>query len=114
MMDAIVLDGDQRSALAVTRSLGRKGIKVTVGSEKIRSLASCSRYCAQTFLYPSPYEDPAGFVHTLVDHAKRCRPSILFPMTDVTLTEIMSRKMEFPQDTIIPFMDHDDVHGGYR
>lgn len=107
MMDATVLDGDQRSALAVTRSLGRKGIKVTVGSEKKRSLASSSRYCAQTFLYPSPYEDPVGFVHALVDHAKRCGPSILFPMTDVTLTEIMSRKMEFPQDTIIPFMDHD-------
>jgi predicted ATP-grasp superfamily ATP-dependent carboligase len=106
MMDATVLDGDQRSALAVTRSLGRKGIRVTVGSEKRKSLASCSRYCSQTFLYPSPYDDPEGFIHALIDHFKNRRPSILFPMTDVTLTEIMSRKEDFSENTVLPFMDY--------
>jgi hypothetical protein len=38
----IILDGNQRSALAATRSLGRKGIDVVVGAEKGRSLASSS------------------------------------------------------------------------
>ena len=32
-MEVIVLDGNLRPALAVTRSLGKRGIDVTVGAE---------------------------------------------------------------------------------
>lgn len=106
-MDAIVLDGEQRSALAVTRSLGRKGIKVIVGSGKKISLASCSRYCATSFQYPSPYDDPVGFINTLLEYVIKCRHSVLFPMTDVTLTEILLRRKEFPESTLIPFIEYD-------
>jgi len=102
-MNAIVLDGEQRAALAVTRSLGRRGVKVFVGSEKGPSLASCSRYCANSFIYPSPYSDPSGFLQSLVGFAKSCGDTVLFPITDVTLTEILLHKGILPENLRVPF-----------
>lgn len=106
-MDAIVLDGEQRSALAVTRSLGRKGIHVTVGAEKNPSLSSSSRYCSNAFSYPSPYGDPVGFMQALSERAKASGNSILFPMTDVTLTEVLTNREKLPKNIIIPYVERD-------
>ena len=106
-MDAIVLDGDQRSALAVTRSLGRKGIKVIVGADKCPSLASRSRYCAGSFVYPTPYKDPDGFLQAVINFTSKYGKAILLPITDVTLTEILSNRMKLPETVSIPFADYD-------
>lgn len=106
-MEAIVLDGEQRAALAVTRSLGRRGVKVSVGAVKNPSLSSCSRYCTKSFQYPSPYIDPTGFIQAIRDFTKNSQNSILFPITDVTLTEILLRKKELQENAVIPFMDYE-------
>jgi len=106
-MDAIVLDGEQRSALAVTRALGRRGVKVTVGAGKSPSLSSCSRYCTNSFTYPSPYNDPVGFIQALVNFTNNSCDSILFPMTDLTLTEILLNRNIFSENLLIPFVDYD-------
>ena len=60
-MKAFVTDGNERSALAITRSLGRRGVSVLVGAEQPASLASSSRYCARHVTYPSPYRHPDAF-----------------------------------------------------
>ena len=113
-MDAIVLDGDQRSALAVTRSLGRKGIKVIVGAEKSPSLASKSRYCAESFIYPTPYKDPEGFLQAVINFTLKSRKAILFPITDVTLTEILPNRMRLPSYVSIPFSEYDKYSQVHR
>lgn len=106
-MDAIVLDGEQRSALAVTRSLGRRGVKVIVGATNNPSLSSCSRYCTRSFQYPSPYEDPNGFMQAIKDATTKFKNSVLFPITDVSLTEVLLNKNELQKTTVIPFVDYD-------
>jgi predicted ATP-grasp superfamily ATP-dependent carboligase len=106
-MNAIILDGEQRSALAATRSLGRKGIKVIVGAEIAPALSSCSRYCGKSFLYPPPYSDPAGFMQTLRGFTEKTPGSILFPMTDVTMTEILLNRTELPEGIVMPFVDYE-------
>jgi predicted ATP-grasp superfamily ATP-dependent carboligase len=83
-MKALVTDGDQRSALAVTRSLGRQGVSVTVGEQQPVSLASSSKYCARPVTYPSPYTDPESFGRFLIDFVERERIDVLVPVTDVT------------------------------
>ncbi len=60
-LTAFVTDGDQRPALAITRSLGRRGVAVVVGSERPHSLASASKYCARHVTYPSPIRHPGAF-----------------------------------------------------
>lgn len=106
-MDAIVLDGEQRSALAVTRSLGKKGVHVVVGAERLPCLASCSRYCGESFSYPSPYGNPAGFLRALGNFAEGHRESVLFPMTDVTMTEISKNGAELPGSWTLPFPEYE-------
>lgn len=103
LMEAIVLDGNQRSALAVTRSLGVKGIKVTVGAEVLPSLSSCSKYCKAAFLYPSPRKHPDQFFNKIVQSTIKEKGVVLFPMTDVTLGEILRRKAELDRQIVIPF-----------
>lgn len=87
-MKALVTDGDQRSALAVTRSLGRRGVSVLVGEEQARCLASSSRYCARPVAYPSPYREPAAFQRFLLDFVQRERVDVVVPVSDVTTTSI--------------------------
>ena len=105
--DAIILDGDQRSALAVTRSLGRKGIAVAVGAAADHSLASRSRYCVNAFRYPSPYDEPDLFIEDLRNRVEDWRGAVLIPMTDVTLSEILLRRTDFGNGIRIPFDEYD-------
>jgi predicted ATP-grasp superfamily ATP-dependent carboligase len=100
---AIVLDGNQRSALAAVRSLGRKGIPVIVGDEIPNSLATASRFCKRGFTYPSPYHDPESFFDELLRQVTDLDGAVLMPMTDVTLYEILSRRDLLPKNILVPF-----------
>src|SRR4030067_2539374 len=107
---AVILDGNQRSALAATRSLGMKGIDIVVGAETLESLASSSRYCRRFFSYPSPAEDPHAFLHSIIAHSGEYRSPVLFPMTDVTLNEILLNRDRLPDPILLPFPDFDSYN----
>lgn len=81
----IVTDGNERSALAVTRSLGRRGIPVFVGAETATSLTGVSRYCRESFVYPSPWTSPDEYRACILDHARRWGVRVVFPMTDLAV-----------------------------
>jgi predicted ATP-grasp superfamily ATP-dependent carboligase len=83
-MNVLVLDGDQRAALAITRSLGRRGMSVIVGEQHADSLAAASRYCAHRITYPSPYREPDAFDRFIERLVVRDRIDVLMPVTDVT------------------------------
>jgi predicted ATP-grasp superfamily ATP-dependent carboligase len=89
-MSAFVTDGDQRPALAIARSLGRRGVPVVVGAERHTSLASASKYCAEHVTYPSPYRDPEAFDRFLLNLVERRRIDVVMPVTDVT-THLVSK-----------------------
>ncbi len=90
MMPVFVTDGEQRSALAVTRALGRAGIPVTVGETSQPSLAGSSRYCQRRLCYPSPLHNPEQFTDFLSCEMRRGNYRLLVPMTDVT-TQLVAR-----------------------
>ena len=83
-MNVLVLDGNQRAALAITRSLGRRGMSVIVGEHQPHSLAASSRYCASRITYPSPYREPDAFDRFVERLVVRERIDVLMPVTDVT------------------------------
>jgi predicted ATP-grasp superfamily ATP-dependent carboligase len=83
-MKVFVTDGNQRPALAVVRSLGRRGASVLVGEEQSASLAASSKYCAGRVTYPSPYQDPDAFDRFLLDFLSREHVDVVVPVTDVT------------------------------
>jgi predicted ATP-grasp superfamily ATP-dependent carboligase len=105
-MNVIVLDGNQRSALAVTRSLGKRGITVTVGAETVPSLSSCSKYCSHSFLYPSPETNSRKFLEAIKEYVENKSDVVLFPITDVTVSEVLKRRDELGAAVKIPFSDY--------
>lgn len=100
----LILDGDQRSALAATRSLGRRGVIVYVAGESPRCIAGASRFCAQSFRLPSPYTDSLGFIGGIRDVTMKTSARILLPMTDVSTRLVLQHRDYFP-DLCIPCPD---------
>lgn len=92
----------RRVALVVTRALGREQVEVVVGAETHRSLAGSSRYCRQSFVYPSPYQDPEGFVAALVEMSRKYEVDVLFPISLIAMHSIGPERMQFERYTRIP------------
>ena len=100
----IILDGNQRSALAATRSLGRKGIYVTAADENKNNLSAASKYAKEDFVYPSPYREPLDFLEMLQTETVKRGVRVIFPMTDVTTALLLEHRSAFP-GIDIPFGD---------
>jgi predicted ATP-grasp superfamily ATP-dependent carboligase len=86
----LVTDGGQRPALAITRSLGRRGVSVLVGEHTESSLASVSRYCAGHVRYPSPEQERTAFERFLLGFARRGEADVIVPVTDVAMHAVAS------------------------
>lgn len=107
-IDVNILDGTQRQTLAFTRSLGKKGIHVAVGADWHPSLASSSKYCSNSFSYPSPYKCTNDFVDAVFKHVKDFPGSILIPITDVTVSEVLRNRSLFSSAELkIPFVEYE-------
>lgn len=104
MKTVLVLDANQRSALAVTRSLGKQGAQIFTAEETPTALASCSRYSLRHFTYPSPRLSPEQFIDTLSNFVKEHHIDVLLPMTELTTMLLLMHKALFPNATI-PFSD---------
>jgi predicted ATP-grasp superfamily ATP-dependent carboligase len=102
----LVLDGNQRSALAVTRSIGRRGVRVLVAEDAARSMAGSSRFCAEAFQYPSPRSTPDAFIESLVGDCRRRRVDVLYPMSDITMYHVLKHRECF-SGIVIPFGSFD-------
>ncbi|MCZ6673420.1 MAG: hypothetical protein O7C75_10845, partial [Verrucomicrobia bacterium] len=85
----LVLDGERESALAIVRSLGRKGLRVEVGSSRANPIAALSKYCSGHFIYPDPLEDLPGFQKALLEELEQRSYSLVIPVTDLTICPLM-------------------------
>jgi len=102
MKRVLVLDANQRSALAVTRSLGKQGIEVFTAEETTTALAGCSRFSKQYFTYPSPKQNTNQFIKTLINLVTTQHIDILLPMTELTTMLLLMHQSSF-SSTRIPF-----------
>lgn len=89
-----VLDGEQKSALAATRSLGKAGIKVITGSPFISSLSGASKYSYKQVKYSSPFIDPIKFIEDIKAIIVENNVDLLLPMTDASVFTILSHENE--------------------
>jgi predicted ATP-grasp superfamily ATP-dependent carboligase len=104
-MDKILItDGNTRSALAATRSLGKRGLYVVVGGDTKRTLAGASRYCSETVTYPSPNKDSDAFLAFLESECPRRGISVIFPMTELTTSALLQHRGRLSQFKL-PFAD---------
>ncbi len=87
-MTILLLDGDTLPALAITRSLGSRGIPVVVASHQKNPIAGYSRYASNILNYPNPLLAPDHFVHWLEDKLAGHQYQLVIPATERTLVPI--------------------------
>jgi predicted ATP-grasp superfamily ATP-dependent carboligase len=109
-MNVLVTDGNQRSTLALTRALGKKGLYVTVGECISPSLSSKSKYCRHAIVYPSPATDSQAFQQAILKEVSKRSYQVLFPMTDLVITSIFEIKDKLAQFVKIPIPDEVAYH----
>ena len=100
---ALVLDGEQRASLAVTRSLVRSGCAVTVAASSRWSLAALSRGASWARVNASALGDPQGFAAEVAALAARTGAQVVLPITDPSVESIVEHRALFPHGVSIPF-----------
>jgi predicted ATP-grasp superfamily ATP-dependent carboligase len=108
MKSVLVLDANQRSALAVTRSLGKKGLTVYTSEEDAHALAGHSRYSKAHFTYPSPRHAASSFTDALASLVEQQQIDLLLPMTELTTSLVLGNRNRFHRAKI-PFSDSQTV-----
>jgi len=108
-MKVLVTDGDNRAALAVTRSLGRLGHEVIVGEKRTPALAQVSRYCRGRVVYPDPVSAPGEFVQWLASAIRDLGIDVLIPISDITTLTITDSRQALGSRCAIPFASADVV-----
>lgn len=97
----LVLDANQRSALAVVRSLGRHGVPLLTADAVPRALAGCSRYSQRYCPLPTPARDPARFTAAVAELCRQQDIGIVLPMIELTATLLLEHRERLP-DIRIP------------
>lgn len=105
----LVLDANQRSALAVTRSLGRRPeVNVWTADCTHKSLAGASRYSQHYLQCPSPQNQPTEFLLWLSDMIRLHRFDVVFPVTEIT-SQLLLMNHSYLGSCKLPFADYQTV-----
>ena len=105
----LVLDGNQRCALAATRSLGRIAeLYIMTADTSTTSLAGSSRYSSIYYQSPCPQHAPGDFVDWLGALAESERIDYVFPMTEITSQLILMNREKLAH-CAIPFASYEAV-----
>jgi len=102
----LVTDGEKRIALILIRSLGRKGLKIDVGSESFFSIGFSSKYCHKKTVYKDPKHYPEKFLEYLVKILNRKKFDCIFPVREHTTGIISKYKEELSRYTNVPVPDY--------
>ena len=105
----LVLDANQRSALAVTRSLGRSGqYHVSTADSVASSLAGASRYSHRYFRYPDPTRHPQDFLAWIDKVVAEHGFALVMPTTEVT-SQLLLRYQDRLEGVNLPFASYQKV-----
>ena len=93
-MSILVTDASGNHALAVVRSLGRRGLRIIAADGRRCGQAGFSRFCAARAVYPSPEHGIDAFLGGLCRVLDAFRPELLMPMTEQTILAMTAGRGE--------------------
>ncbi len=113
-MQAIILDGQLKSALSAVRSLGKAGADLAVGAERETGMSLHSKYTNRRFTYPSPYTDQAGFIRAVKAEAVRMggKP-VVYTFSDATYLSLYAEREGLAECMTLVFPDSKSVEIAY-
>jgi predicted ATP-grasp superfamily ATP-dependent carboligase len=100
----VVLDGGERAALAVVRSLGQAGYPIHVGACSRRSLAGGSRFALTETALPDALATPGDFVESTAALLARTGATVLLPVAEPSALAVLEQRARFG-GTVIPLPD---------
>lgn len=99
----LVLDGEQRSALAVVRSLLRTRFTVNVTAHRAWSLAGSARGASRFTLRADPLTEPRGYAEEVSALAKSRDIALVIPVTDASAGALLANRDILPPTAALPF-----------
>jgi predicted ATP-grasp superfamily ATP-dependent carboligase len=100
----IVTDGEQRSALAVVRSLGAAGYRCIVTSSSRACIAGGSRFVERTVIVPNALERPTEFAGAITTLVVTERAAVVLPIAEQSFLAILPVRARL-SPAIVPFPD---------
>jgi predicted ATP-grasp superfamily ATP-dependent carboligase len=91
----MVTDAGIGSAIAIIRSLGRKGWRVIAADYDPHSPGFHSRYAQDQLLYPPPETSPRECIETLLHAAREKRVDLIIPATDAIILPLSDGRAQF-------------------
>ena len=110
MNKVLVTDGRSRASLAIVRSLGREGIKVTSGDAFVCA-SFYSKYATRLF-YPDPDKHPDLFIQKISEVVKEDEFDAIIPVRDSATLLLSKHKKELSRFTRVPIADYDTLIKG--
>ena len=99
----LVLDGNERAALAVTRALLRDGFAVSVVADRSWSLAGSARGARRWPLAVDPLREPRAYAAAVAGIAARSGISLVIPVTDASADALLGHRELLPAGVRLPF-----------
>jgi predicted ATP-grasp superfamily ATP-dependent carboligase len=108
----LVLETHRRQGVVAVRSLGRRGLDVTAGSDRRCNAGGLSRYADRRFQYPSPLTDESAFCDALERELRERQYDMLLPLTAVSVPVVVENRDRLDPHTEIPFLPFDELDIG--
>ena len=103
----LVTDAARGAAIAVIRSLGRRGFEVVAADSEARSPGFYSKYVSARLRYPSPRTDPEGAVAALLRAVREHHVDLLVPATEETVLLLSEARGRFAGSTALALPGRD-------
>ena len=100
-MKILITDGEGRSSLAATRSLGRKGYRVLVIGGSKDTLASCSRFCEKGIAVPDPLQNGDEYATAICSIVADNGIDIVLPMTEQSIYLLNPIRTSLPCNAVL-------------
>jgi predicted ATP-grasp superfamily ATP-dependent carboligase len=110
MPRVFITDGHWRKTLAAARSLGRRGLEVTVGESSRVATSLFSKYCSRRVVYPSVHRHPEDFLAFLRQEVTARTYDLLIPMEEETLLLLARHKDTLTSLTRLPITSYQDIN----
>ena len=109
MLRVFVTDGHWRKTVAVVRSLGSRGLEVTVGESSRIATSFFSKYCHRRVVYPSVRRHPQAFLAFLRQELEKRKYDVLIPMEEETILLLAKHSEEFKRLVRLPVPSYHDL-----
>lgn len=109
----LVTDAHFRSSLAVIRSLGKRNIQITGGSEIEKAIGLHSKYCHKKIIYPNPRTNTAEFLTYLYNIVSENDYECIIPLHTYTAFLLSKYRKYFSDFTRIPPPDFNVFYNAF-